>query len=133
MGKKDIKRFKLDYLLKLAAHIDGFSAYCPDCQLHRREITELLKIAENTEPVTKAGLKAYSKKMNAVTKHLEKTHKMVAEGMYIGLAGAIGPGIGVAIGVAVDNTAAGIGVGVALGTGIGWLLDRKAKKEGRMI
>ncbi len=133
MGKKDIKRFKLDYLPKLAVRIDGFSAYCPDCQTHRGEITELLKTPDKPEPVTKAELKAYTKKLDAITEHLKKTHKLVTEEQYMILATAIGPGLGIAIGAITDNTGIGIGIGVALGTGIGWMLDRKAKKEGRII
>jgi hypothetical protein len=133
MDKKNIKRFKLDYLPKLAARIDGFSAYCPDCQTRRGEITELLKVPSDPAQVTKAELKAYSTKIDDITKHLKKTHKLVTEGQYVSLAMAIGPGVGMAIGAVTENTATGFGIGIALGTGIGALLDYKAKKEGRVI
>ena len=133
MDKRQIKRYKLDLLPRLAARIDNFATFCPECQPYRQEISELLEVAANPTAIPKAEFKEYTDKVNAITKHLQKTHKLVTQGYYMSLASSIGPGLGFGIGAFTDNTGAGIGIGVALGTGIGWLLDRKAKREGRVI
>ena len=77
--------------------------------------------------------KSYLKTINNIVKHLQKQHKLVTEGQYIGIGLAIGVGIGTALGVALDNTGVGTAIGTALGVAIGSYMDRKAKEEGRVI
>jgi len=77
--------------------------------------------------------RSYLKQISVIVKHLQKQHKLVTEGYYMGIGLAIGAAIGVALGAALGNPGIGPGIGVALGVAIGGYLDRKAKKEGRVI
>ena len=71
--------------------------------------------------------------LNSITQHLQKEHKLVTEGHYMGIGMMMGTGIGTAIGAGTDNTVIGTTFGMAIGTAIGSYLDKKAKKEGRVI
>ena len=75
----------------------------------------------------------YSKKIDSLVKHLQKQHKLVTEGHYMGIGLAIGVGIGAVIGAALGNPGIGTPIGVGIGLAIGSYLDKKAKKEGRVI
>jgi len=82
---------------------------------------------------TKEKRKSYFKTINNIIKHLQKQHKLVNEGHYIGIGMAIGAGIGTALGAIFENPGVGTGIGTAVGLAIGTYLDKKAKKEGRII
>jgi len=64
-----------------------------------------------------------------ITRHLQKEHKLVTKGYYLG----IGMAMGIAIGAAADSTGMGLPIGIAVGLAIGRTLDDKANKEGRVI
>ena len=136
LSQKDQKKYKLDLLLRIIRRVDDFSAACGECHLSQSEITKLIEdlgyLLQMPNP-DKEKRKSYFKTINNVTKHLQKSHKLVTEGYYLGIGTAIGVGIGAVIGAALGNSGAGTGIGVALGLAIGKYLDDKAKKEGRII
>ena len=133
LNKKDYKKYKLDLLLRLAKRVDSFSALCGECQLFQPEITRLTEDLRNLSLLSKENLKSYFKTIKNITKHLQKQHKLITEGYYLGIWMAIGMGIGVAIGAALGNPGIGPAIGVALGVAVGAYLDKKAKKEGKVI
>ena len=133
LGKKDSKKYKLDLLLRVAKRIDSFSSSCGECQMFQPDITQLTQDLGYIVQMPKEKRKSYFKTINNIIKHLQKHHKLVTEGHYIGIGIAIGVGIGAVLGAALDNPGAGTGVGIALGLAIGGYLDNKAKKEGRVI
>jgi len=105
LNKKDYKKYKLDFLLRLAKRVDE----------------------------SKENRKSYFKTIGNITKHLRKQHKLVTAGYYLGICISIGTGVGIAIGAALGNPGIGPAIGIALGVAVGSYLDRKAKKEGRVI
>ena len=134
LTKKDHKKYKLDLLLRLAARVDTFSNQCGQCQLFQQDISRLIQdLSYLTQMPDKEKHKGYLKKINDITKHLQKQHKLVNEGYYMGIGMAIGGGVGVVMGIALDNPGIGPVGGIALGAAIGKYLDNKAKKEGRVI
>ena len=133
LTKKEYKKYKLDLLLRIAQRVDGFSSICGECQLFQQEITRLTEDLRNLSLMSKENRKSYFKTLGTVTKHLQKQHKLVTAGYYLGIGMAIGTGVGVALGAALGNPGIGPGVGVALGVSVGAYLDKKAKKEGRVI
>jgi len=133
LNKKDYKKYKLDLLLRLARRVDSFSAICGECQLSQQEIARLTEELRNLSLLSKESRKGYFKKMGNITKHLQKRHKLVTEGYYIGIGMAVGAGVGTAISAALGNPGIGTGIGLALGVAAGSYLDKKAKKEGRVI
>ena len=133
LGKKDAKKYKLDLLLKIAQRVDSLSSHCGQCQIFQQDITQLTQDLSYILHTPKEKRKSYFKKVNNIVKHFQKQHKMVAEGHYIGIGIAIGVAMGTAIGTALGSFGIGPGLGIALGLAIGAYLDKKAKKEGRVI
>ena len=139
---KEQKKYKLDLLLRLVGRVDSFSSLCGQCQLFQQEIAQLSKdlwdLVQTSDlgylvQTTKERRKSYFKTINNITKHLQKEHKLVTEGQYMGMWMAIGTGIGVAIGTALDNPGIGPALGIGIGIAVGKYMDKKAKGEGRII
>lgn len=135
LSKKNSKKYKLDLLLRLTKRIDEFSAICGKCQAFKEEITRLVGDLGNLVQLldSKEQRKSYHKTIKTIVEHLKKEHKLVSEGYYIGIGMAIGAGVGVALGIALDNPALGPTFGAGIGFAIGRYLDKKAKKDGRVI
>lgn len=134
LSKKEFKKYKLDLLLRIAQRVDSFSTICGECQLFQPEITSRVQSLGNLlQMPSKEERKSYFKMIGVITKHLQKQHKLVNKGQYMGIGLAIGVGIGTALGAALDNTGIGPGVGIALGVLFGIAMDKKAEKEGRVI
>ena len=133
LNKKDYKKYKLDLLLRIAKRVDDFSSICGRCQLFQPEITRLTGDLQNISLMSKENRKSYFKTIGNITKHLQKQHKLVTAGHYLGICMSIGTGVGIAIGAALGNPGIGPAIGIALGVAVGSYLDRKAKKEGRVI
>ena len=133
LGKKESKKYKLDLLLRIAGRVDSFFPRCGECQIFQQDITQLTQDLGYLAQWSKEKRKGYFKKLNNITKHLQKHHKLVAEGHYIGIGIAIGVAIGAGIGTALGKPGLGPGIGIALGLAIGAYLDNKAKKEDRVI
>jgi hypothetical protein len=131
LSEKDYRKYKLDLFLCLARRVDSFSTLCSECQTRKQEITALTNDLANLSLMSKTARKSYFKAIGDITKHLQKQHKLVTEGQYIGMGIAIGSGIGVALGAVLKG--AGIPIGIAIGTAFGFYLDAKAKREGRVI
>ena len=134
LSKKEAKKYKLDLLLRIAGRVDHFSAECGQCQLFQQEITTLTQDLGNLVQMhDKAKRQSYLKKINNTVKHLQNHHKLITPGHNIGVWISLGTGIGVAIGAGMGNIAAGVPIGIAIGVVVGSYLDKKAKKEGRVI
>ena len=132
-SKKDSKKYKLDLLLRLVRRVDDFSATCGECQMFQPEITKLAEGLYYTFNMPKEESKSYSTTINNITKHLQKQHKLVKEGQYMGIGIAIGIGIGAAFGAIFENPSAGTAIGIAIGVAIGKYMDNKAKKGDKVI
>ena len=134
LSKKDYKKYKLDLLLRLAKRVEEFYSYCGECQTFQGEITRLAQeLSLLIQMPSKESHRSYNKAISNIVKHLQKTHKLVSAGHYMGIGLAIGVGIGTAIGAALGNPGIGPAIGTAIGLAIGSYLDKKAKKEGRVI
>ena len=133
LEKKAVKKYKLDLLLRLAAKVDNFANICGECQNFKQEITRLTASLGGAVQLSKEERKSYSRSLNTITKHLQKEHKLVTEGHYLGIGMMIGAGIGTILGNVLDNTGIGTPLGIAIGLAVGSYLDKKAKKEGRVI
>jgi len=138
LDPREAKRYRLNLAPDVAGRVDELAATCPECQLLRRELSDLLNQLQQAVQTSggapdKALRKDYQKRFAAVMKHLEKTHKLVPPGHYLGIGLGIGPSIGIAVGVALDNTGIGIAVGTGVGLMLGSALDARARKEGRVI
>lgn len=134
LNEKDYKKYKLNLLLCVAKRIAEFSPECGQCQLLRQDVTTLVHDVGNLVQMTdREKRKTYFKSVKRIVGHLQKQHKLVTEGYYMGIGVAIGTGIGVALGIAMDEVGGGIPIGIGIGVAIGAALDAKARKEGRVL
>ena len=140
-GEKAYKKYKLDFLLRMAKRVDSFSGGCDECQQFRGEITKLVRNLGDPATSTKEERKNHSRVINTMTKHLQKLHKLVIAGQNVGkLTGMVmvfGSSFGVVFGAVLGNVSGGITfgmiIGLIIGAAIGASLDARAKKEGRII
>jgi hypothetical protein len=133
LGKKDIKKYKLEFLACVAKRAADFSKECGECQKFRGDLSKLIQDLGGLVQSSKEEKKNYERKIKEITTHLQKKHRLVAEGTYVGFGIAIGPAIGVALGTGMGNIGAGIGIGVGIGVAIGSAMEAKAKKDGKII
>jgi len=133
LGKKEAKKYKLDMLLRIAKRVDYFSTICGECQMYQPDIARLTQDLGDIVNISKEARQGYFKTIGKITKHLQKRHKLVTPGQYMGMWIAISMGIGAGIGAALGNPSIGPGIGIAIGVAIGSYLDKKAKKEGKVI
>jgi hypothetical protein len=121
-------------LLCVAERVAEFSPQCGQCQLFQQDISTLTQdIGNLIQVASKDRRKAHIKKINGIVNHLQKQHKLVTEGYYLGIGMSIGSAIGVALGTAMPNIGMGIPIGIGVGIAIGAGLDAKVKKEGRIL
>ena len=138
LNQKEIKKYKLDLLLRVAGRVDEFSTICGECQAFQQGITGLVQeLSLLVQMPTKESQKHYSKTIDGMVTHLQKVHKLVKKGHYlgmgVGIGWAVGAGLGAALGAALDNPGIGTAVGIVLGIAGGRYLDKKAEKEGKVI
>ena len=134
LTEKEYKKYKLHLLSCLAERVAQFSHKCGQCQMFRQDISTLVQDVGNIIHLTdKQRQKAYFKSMDKIANHLQKQHKLVNEGYYMGIGIAIGSGLGFALGAAFKQFGGGIPIGVGIGLAIGAALDAKAKKEDRIL
>ncbi|MFC1953099.1 hypothetical protein ACFLWR_03105 [Chloroflexota bacterium] len=134
MDEKDYKKYKLKLLLCVAQRVTEFSPECGQCQIAQQAISTLTQdIGNLIQTDDKGRRKSHIKAINAIVGHLQKQHKMVTEGYYMGIGLTIGSGIGVSLGAVMDNIGSGLPLGIGIGMAIGAALDAKAKKEDRII
>ena len=130
----DARDYHLDRFLKMACRVDEFAPTCPKCRLFQPEIDKMLRdLAANAPQILKEQKRTFLGGMEAILSHLQKIHGLISEGQNVGMWLAIGTALGVALGAGFRNPALGIPIGVALGLIIGYALDARAKKEGKVI
>jgi hypothetical protein len=134
LSEKDYRKHKLRLLLCVAERVAEFSPECGQCQMFQQDVMTLTKDVGNlVQMADKESRKRYFKSMNKIIGHLQKQHKLVNAGQYMGIGVAIGAGSGVALGAAMNEVGGGIPIGVGIGVAIGAALDAKAQKEGRVL
>jgi hypothetical protein len=132
-SKKDIKKYKVDYLARVAKRIADLSKECGECRKFQADISKLVQGLTGLIQSSKEEKKNYDRNLKQLTSHLQKKHKLYAEGTFVGFGIALGPAIGAAIGSGMGNVGAGIAIGVGIGVAIGSALEANAKKEGKII
>ena len=134
LSKKEQKKYQLDLLQRVTRRVAQFYDECGECQLFQQEITayvnELGNMIHLADDIRR---KQYGKRLKQTVRHLQKQHKLVPKGYYVGICMSIGTAIGVAIGAAIDSFGMGMPIGIGIGLAIGTTLDKKAKKEDRLI
>ncbi|MFC1990246.1 hypothetical protein ACFLVW_06830 [Chloroflexota bacterium] len=104
LSKRDYKKYKLYLLLRIAKRVDSFNSLCGECQTFQPEITTFAQDVGNLiQMPDKEKRRRYLKAISNMSKHLQKQHKLVNEGQYMGIGTAFGAGFGTALGAVLDN------------------------------
>ena len=133
LSKREYKKRRLDYILRVTKKVADFSQTCEECHNFQAEITNLIHEMGSMAPAAKKMKSIFRTKLKNMTTHLNKIHKLSNRGQYIGFSLSIGIGIGASIGSTMDNVAVGIGAGVGIGIAIGSALEANARKKGKAI
>ncbi len=100
--------------------------------MYRQEIAALTRESGYLTPILKERRKIYTGTINRRVKHLQREHKLVKAGQYVGIWKTIRAAIGT-VTVILLSTDIGMAIGTAFGLAAGSYPDRKAKWEGRGI
>ena len=133
LTKAEARKFKLQFMERVAERVERLSSTCGECFRNKGEITNLLDNLGGLIQMSPMATKDYHQKIKKIVAHLRKEHKLVPAGTLTAMGNGMGVAIGVSIGVAVDNIAAGIGIGAGIGMAVGAVLEAKAKKDGKII
>ncbi len=131
--KAESRKYRLDFLKRLAKRVDEFSSACGECYQYKGEITNLLNNLEGLIQLSPMATKDYRNKINKIVGHLRKKHKLIPAGTYTAIGNGIGVALGTSFGAATGNIGAGVGIGAGIGMAIGAALEAKAKKDGKII
>ncbi len=135
MDQKTAKYLDLKQLERIILRIGEFSLDCEDCNKLVKELLELTdRMRAAGVPFGKILIKEYQRKIQEIITHLNKKHKLLQEGYYIGLYMGIGLCFGVSLGLVFGNhISIGMPIGLCLGLAIGARLDENARKKGQVI
>lgn len=146
LSPADQRRFHFPLFLRLAKRVAAFSPECEICQSLQCQITNLSIDLTNLPGMTKRSLKGYLDVITNITKHLKKTHGLVEERQYVKryvlmgltfglcliLLGLILLSFGVTI-FAMNIALLAFFSRVLFSYTIGYFLDRRARKRGKVI
>ena len=146
VATSDQKRYRLPLLLRLALQVATFSPECEICRGLQVQITQLGADLAHRPPVTRQSLKDYLKVMKSITRHLKHSHGLVEEGHYVKRYVLIGLTFGISLvllgmillsfGItllALNITLTALITRVMFSYTIGYFMDRRARKRGRVI
>lgn len=135
IGDINSKRLNITQLIRVVKRLESFSGECEECEKQLSEIGIRINVLKNKQGhLEKFELKEHQQKVNAILSHLQKKHKLVAEGTYLSIYMSIGMSLGLVFGMLIyDNLSMGLSLGMGIGVAIGAGLDANAKKKGLTI
>jgi hypothetical protein len=135
MDHQITKKLQLDLLSRIIIRLGSFHIECDVCQKTLIELKEQLNLIKvNQGQLSKTEMKEYFRKINNTVAHLQKQHKLVSEGYYMGICMALGVSFGLLFGTVLYSVSAiGVSIGMCFGLAIGNGLDADAKKKGKTI
>jgi VIT1/CCC1 family predicted Fe2+/Mn2+ transporter len=146
LGQRDQRRYKLSLLLRLAQRVTNFSADCSECQHFQGPISRLTEDLKYLHQMTPRKYKGYLTTIKSITRHLKQKHGLIEGRQYtrrfVSLSAAFGVlliilgyvllNFGITL-LVLSVTLPALVVRVIFSYAFGWFLDRRAKKEDRLI
>ena len=142
----DNKQYRLPLLLRLARQVATFSHECEICSDLQVQIAQLGTNLPNQLLMTRQSLKDYLDVMKSITSHLKHSHGFVEERYYVKRYVFVGFTFGISLvllalvllnfGItllALNITLLALITRVIFSYTIGYFLDRRAKKRGRVL
>ncbi|HEY78402.1 MAG TPA: hypothetical protein G4O09_04745 [Dehalococcoidia bacterium] len=140
------RRHKLSLFVRAARKVTGFAADCEECRKLKSQINWLSEAPVPPAQMTPEEYRNYLTTHKSIIKHLRRRHGLVVEKQYIKRFVSIGAAFGLSLvmfgyvllsfGITVlvlSITLPALIIRVLLGYAVGYLLDRRAKQQGRVI
>jgi hypothetical protein len=142
----DQRRYKLPLLLRLAKRVASLSLDCEECQGLKSQITGLSENLAYSSRMTGKEYRSYLTSIKSINRHLKRKHKLVDERQYIKRFVSIGITFGLSLVIlgyillnfgitilVISVTLPALIIRVLFGYTIGYFLDKRAKRQGRVI
>ena len=146
ISPSDQRRYQLPLLLRMARRVAAFSPKCEVCQSLQSQITNLGVNSVYLPRMTGQSLRNYLDVVKGITKHLKRTHGLVEERQYVKRYVFIGLTLGILLvllglillsfGItllALNITFTALITRVVFSYMVGYFLDRRARKQGRVL
>ena len=142
----DQRRYKLSLFIRVTRRVAGFLTDCEECRSLKSQITGLSEALIYSPQMTPKAYENYLTIIKSITRHLKRKHRLVDEKQYIKRFVSIGAAFGLSLvisGFVLINfgitvlvltiTLPALVIRVIFGYAVGYLLDKRAKKKGRVI
>jgi len=142
----DQRRYKLPLLLRVAKRVASLSLECEECQGLKSQITRLCKNLAHSPRMTGKEYGSHLTIIKSINRHLKRKHKLVDERQYIKRFVSIGVAFGLSLvilgyillnfGITIlvlSVTLPALIIRILFGYTIGYFLDKRAKRKGRVI
>jgi hypothetical protein len=138
--------YKLSLFTRAAGRVADFAADCKECRSLQSQIHRINEGLVHSVPMTPEEYNKYLLVLKSIMKHLKQRHGLVVEKQYIKRFVSIGAAFGlflvmlgyvlISFGITIlvlSITLPALIIRIFLGYIVGYLLDRRAKKQGRVI
>jgi hypothetical protein len=146
ISPSDQRRYKLPLLLRLARWVAAFSPECEVCQSLQSQIVSLGTNLARVPPMSRQNFRGYLNVMKGIIRHLKRTHGLAEERQYVKRYVFMGLGFGlflVMLGLillsfgitllALNVTLPALVTRVIFAHTIGYLLDKRARRRGKVL
>ncbi|MGP4038712.1 hypothetical protein ACTWP4_02205 [Gracilibacillus sp. D59] len=129
------RKLELEKCNRIIQKLGTFSSDCKECSQSFVDLENHIKeLINKREQLVENDFKHHKQKINHISSHLMKQHKIVTSGYYLSIFMSIGTGVGAVFGLLIfDNIGLGLPLGVGIGVAIGASLDADAKKKGLIL
>lgn len=135
VDKRTATKLEIEKSKRLLKNSSSFLPECQECAQHFKDFEgHINDLHDKVRLLTEDDLINHQQKIRTMSSHLQKQHKLVTSGHYLGIYMSIGMSLGVVFGLLLfDNIALGIPFGLSIGLAIGAGLDEDAKKKGKTL
>ena len=133
VGEKQAKRLNLELLHRAAKRIGDFAGDCRQCKEYLQQLDSHVDTLKNLQgELDRATARKHQRLIQGIVAHMQRKHRLVAEGYYLGVYLSMGIGLGFALGITLfNNVIIGLAVGIAGGIALGSARDRRASRKER--
>ena len=146
LGFSNQGKWRFPLLRRLSKRVDGFSRECEECQGIKRQLEELCRYLAHQQGIVRKEYKNYQATIKRISHHLKLKHRLINEKQYIKRFVSVSFIFGltlILLGYVLlyfGNTLLALSITIPALFGrvifsyaIGYLLDTRAKKQGRVI
>jgi len=129
------KKLELEKCYRIIQRLSSFSSDCEACDQHLIDLeNHIIQLRANADQLAADDVKQHKQKIDNISDHLQKAHKLVTSGYYLSIYMTMGMSLGVVFGLLIfDNIAIWLPLGFGVGIAIGAAIDADAEKKGMVL